>query len=253
MTLKVMTYNILNGGEGREPLILDVIQSIQPDLLVLQEVYTPDFLQYLANELQMKPFFASGNQKRRVALLSSLPVRNFHSIHPRPIWRNMITAEIDIGTNQSLHLFGVHPKASLGILSEVWRWLEARYILALVESFADRPCLIAGDFNAIAPGDTFDMATMPWWLKLELWLQGRRTYHFSIQRYLDAGFIDCFRYLEQNATGYTLPPPSPNSRLDYIFINNLLKSSLKGCWIVRESLSVDEASDHYPVVAEFSV
>jgi endonuclease/exonuclease/phosphatase family metal-dependent hydrolase len=53
MIMKVMTYNILNGGVGREQDILEVIQSVQPDIAILQEVYTPDFLQDLGMALNM--------------------------------------------------------------------------------------------------------------------------------------------------------------------------------------------------------
>ena len=33
-----MTYNILYGGVGREPLIRDVVDAIQPDIAVFTEV-----------------------------------------------------------------------------------------------------------------------------------------------------------------------------------------------------------------------
>ena len=96
-----MTYNILNGGAGREQLILSVIQSIQPDIVILQEVYTPKFLQDLADALEMEPFFANGNQKRRVALLSHLPIRSVKSHHPiLPIWRNVVASEIEYQSGQ---------------------------------------------------------------------------------------------------------------------------------------------------------
>ena len=250
--MKIMTYNILNGGAGREQLILSVIQSIQPDIVILQEVYTPKFLQDLADALEMEPFFANGNQKRRVALLSHLPIRSVKSHHPiLPIWRNVVASEIEYQPGQYLHLFGIHPKADLGIISEGWRWLEARQILSYVSAYENKPCLIAGDFNAIAPGDSIRMEMLPWWLKLKIRLQGNRAYHFSIQAYMAAGFTDCFRYLNQDEAGYTLPPPDPNSRLDYIFVNSALKLFLKRSWVVRQPSVVEDASDHYPVVAEF--
>ena len=129
--------------------------------------------------------------------------------------------------------------------------MEARQILSYVSAYENKPCLIAGDFNAIAPGDSIRMEMLPWWLKLKMRLQGNRAYHFSIQAYLDAGFTDCFRYLNRDRAGYTLPPPEPNSGLDYIFINGVLKAFLKRCWIVHQPAVVENASDHYPVVAEF--
>ncbi len=59
-----MTYNILNGGEGREDYLLEVLQTIQPDVAILQEVYQADFVQSFASVLKMVSFFAGGNRKR---------------------------------------------------------------------------------------------------------------------------------------------------------------------------------------------
>ena len=112
------------------------------------------------------------------------------------------------------------------------------------------PCLIAGDFNAIAPGESVKLETMPNWLKSIIFLQGNRVYHFSITKLLSAGFVDCFRSLNSEQ-GFTLPPPNPNSRLDYVFVNATMRPYLRKCWVVREPSRVDHASDHYPVMAEF--
>lgn len=252
--MKVMTYNVLDGGVGREQAILEVIQSVQPDIVILQEVYTSDFLQDLGTVLRMEPFFATGNKKRRVGLLSRLPIRSATSHHPTfPIWRNVVEAEIECPSNKILYVFGVHPKADLGIVSEWWRWWEAKHILTYVSLYSSRLCLIAGDFNAIAPGDAFVANTMPGWLKLKLWLQGNRAYPYSIGEYLAAGFTDSFRYMNEGEAGFTLPPPQPNSRLDYVFVNRVLKAYLKKCWVVYEPTVVESASDHYPVVAEFEL
>lgn len=247
-----MTYNILNGGVGREQSILEVLQAVQPDIVILQEVYSPGFLQNLGTTLNMESFFASGNKKRRVALLSRLPIRSVKSHHPfLPIWRNVVEAEIEYQPNKILSVFGIHPKANLAIIWEWWRLWEAKHILKQASVHSNKPCLIAGDFNAIAPGDSIAMDTMPARLRLTLWLQGNRAYHLSIRAYLTAGFTDSFRYLNKLSNGFTLPPPHPNTRLDYILVNDVLKASLKNCWVVREPSAVRKASDHYPIVAEF--
>jgi endonuclease/exonuclease/phosphatase family metal-dependent hydrolase len=254
MTIKVMSYNILNGGVGREQAILEVVQSVRPDILVLQEVYTPDLLQALGAALDVQPFFPASHKKRRVALLSRLPIRSASSRHPViPIWRNVVEAEIEYQPDKLLYVFGVHPKADLAIVSEWWRQWEAKHILKWAGPYSDRLCLIAGDFNAIAPGDSIAMDRMPGCLRLRLWLQGNRAYPFSIGEYLASGFTDSFRYLNAGEAGFTLPPPHPNARLDYIFVSASLKACLKSCWVVREPPAADKASDHYPVVAEFGL
>src|ERR1041385_3394022 len=95
MPLRVMTYNILLGGIGREKYIQEVIQSENPDVVVLQEVTSVEILKSIAQSLQMQWFFGEGNQKTKVALLSRLPVLNFKSYHPHfPIWHKVIAAGV---------------------------------------------------------------------------------------------------------------------------------------------------------------
>lgn len=56
-----------------------------------------DVLKYLSHTLGMQYYLGAGNRKRKVALLSKLPVLKFRSYHPRfPIWRNYIEAEIEV-------------------------------------------------------------------------------------------------------------------------------------------------------------
>ena len=247
-----MTFNILNGGENRASYISDVIQCAQPHLVILQEVYTEEFLKSLATLVGMNYFIGEGNKERKVALLSKLPVHSFKSYHPIfPIWRNYIDAEVEYEPAKMTRIIGVHPMANLGIVFEIWRWWEAKYITHHAHRYQNTLCLIAGDFNAIAPGESVKVETMPNWLKWIIYLQGYRVYHFSIAKYLSANFTDCFRVLNSEE-GFTLPPPSPNSRLDYIFVNATMKPYLKKCWVIQEPDSVNHASDHYPVMAEFS-
>jgi endonuclease/exonuclease/phosphatase family metal-dependent hydrolase len=200
----------------------------------------------------MSYYIGTGNKRRRVALLSKLPVHTFKSHHPVfPIWRNFIDAEIECESNQTIRIIGVHPMANLGIVFELWCLLEALYIIKHTQKYQNKPCIIAGDFNAIAPNENVKTENMPNWLKWMIRLQGNRVYHFSIKRIISAGFTDCFRLLNSD-DGFTLPPPNPNARLDYVFVNNRMKENLTKCWVVQKPNSVDLASDHYPVVAEFS-
>lgn len=46
-----------------------------------------------------------------------------------PISRNVIEAEIEYRPGQRFRLFGIHPIANLGVLFEVLRRWEARYII----------------------------------------------------------------------------------------------------------------------------
>lgn len=253
MSVSVMTYNILDSGKNRETYILDVIQVNKPDIVILQEVFDEDLLKFLSQSLDMTYHLGNGNSLRKVALLSKLPVLAFKSHHPIfPIWRNFIDAEIEYEQGQGARIIGVHPVANLGIIFEVWRLWEIKHIINHIQGCQNKPCLVAGDFNAIAPKEKVRMENMPGWLKWIIYIQGNRVYHFSIGKLLSAGFTDCFRFLNSD-DGFTLPPPKPNARLDYIFVNDQMKAHLKKCWVVRTPNSVNFASDHYPVMAEFNL
>ena len=59
MSLRVMTYNILNGGVSRESLIYEVIKEANPDVVILQEVLTEEFLKSLSQSLDMNYFIGA--------------------------------------------------------------------------------------------------------------------------------------------------------------------------------------------------
>ena len=251
MQFRVMTYNILNGAEGRENDVLEVIRATKPDVVVFQEVYTMEFLEKLAHELRMGYFFlGDGNKKRRVGFISRYPVASWRSNHAFPTWRNFIEAQIEYRPNETFRLIGVHPMAMLSVVFEIWRWLELGSVISHYWLYSDEPCLIVGDFNAIAPHDRIWIEGMPGWLKFQLRVQGNRAYSFSLSRLLSVGFTDCYRSLNID-DGFTLPPPNPNTRLDYCFVNDKMKAALRSCRVVREPDVVEQASDHYLVVAEF--
>jgi exonuclease III len=248
-----MTYNIFDGGKNREQHILQVIRLAKPDIVILQEVVNEKILKLLPQSLSMSYYIGTDDRKRKIALLSRLPVLSFRSYgRCFPSWCNFIDAEIEYEPNRTIRCIGIHAPANLGIVSELLRLWESSYVINHALKFQNKPCLIAGDFNAIAPKDTVKTNQMPKWLKLTIYLQGNRVYRFSIQAFLSAEYTDCFRYLNSDDDGFTLPPPEPNARLDYIFVNAKMRAYLKKCWVVREPKNVNQASDHFPVMAKFS-
>ena len=253
MPLRVMTYNILKGGTGRANEIRERIQRTNADVVILQEVTDLTVLTSLAESLRMQWFLGKGNRKTKVALLSRLPVLSFNSLHPFPIWHNVIETEVRYQAKQSLFLIGVHLIPHLWFGFELWRYLEVKYILARCKKFPGQPLLIAGDFNAIAPGDAVMVKTAPASIKAMLFLQGNHVFRFAIQTLLTAGFLDCFRFLHRNEKGFTYPTSRPSTRFDYVFVNQIMQKNLAECWVARRPNPVIEASDHDPVVAEFDM
>lgn len=247
-----MTYNILDGGLGRESLILEVLSVNQPDILILQEVTKATVIQNFAKSLGMNYFFAEGNSKRHLGLLTRYPITFRQSYHPFPIRTTILQASIEYKPEKRLHLFGVHLLAFSLFAFELWRTWEISIVLREALKYQLEPCVIAGDFNTIAPTDSVDRTTLPPKIKLMYALQGERIFHRVISKVLRARFTDCYRSLHTE-TGYTYPPPKPNTRLDYIFANTKLKQYLRECHVVAELAAVYRASDHYPVLAKFAI
>ena len=70
-----------------------------------------------------------------------------------------------------------------------------------------------------------------------------------------AGYVDCFRRVHPGEWGFTCPAGSPAGRIDYIFASPEMAERLLHCDVVTEGEGVhgEDASDHFPVVAEFGV
>ena len=70
-----------------------------------------------------------------------------------------------------------------------------------------------------------------------------------------AGYVDCFRYQNPRAWGFTCPAANPAGRIDYFFANPLLATRLRACKVIEgnEEVNGKDASDHLPIMADFGV
>jgi endonuclease/exonuclease/phosphatase family metal-dependent hydrolase len=254
MTIRFMTYNIQDGGQNRERFVLQVLKANRPDIAVLQEVTQQSTIQGFAQELDMDFFLANGNLKRRIALLSRFPIVSRQSYQPFPPMSSAVMeAMIKVADNKHICVLGIHLVPHPAILFEWWRMWETSVILHRATYYQASPCVIAGDFNAVAATDRVITAYMPTRLKVMLWAQGGRFFYGATGKVASAGFTDSYRFLHPGEDGFTLPAPTPTIRLDYIFVNEPLKACLQKCHVASEPSVVHQASDHYPVMAEFTV
>ncbi|MBI5879630.1 MAG: endonuclease/exonuclease/phosphatase family protein [Chloroflexi bacterium] len=250
-----MTYNILDGGRGRADAMRAVLDAAQADIVLLQEVAEAEVVTRLAAALGYAGFVAEANQPRhKIALLSRLPVLHHAAAHPFPLRSTLLEARLVLPTGAPLHIFGVHLVAPSHVeLFERWRILELGVILRRATVAPNELCLLAGDFNAIAPGDRVDLAPLPGWLRAAIRLQGGRASTGAIASLCAAGWHDVYRELHPDDDGFTLPSVCPNARLDYVFVNDALRGRLTACDVLDAPEAVRSASDHLPVIAEFAL
>lgn len=252
--MRVLTYNILDGGVGRESLIAEVLGAVQPDLAVLQEVYQNGLAERLADRLSLQTAVVEGNSTRHMAILSRWPILEARSHHPYPpVHHVILEATLGHPTVGLLHVFGIHTIPLYSIGRELWRAWEVRTLLRRVRRVSDQPCLVMGDFNAVAPHDPVRFETRSRAAGVRFWLHGNGKLRLAVRQMQSAGFVDCYRALHPDKAGYTLPPPDPGVRLDYIFANTPLIGQLQRCDVVTWPAAVHDASDHYPLLAEFAL
>src|ERR1039457_5663906 len=86
---------------------------------------------------------------------------------------------------------------------------------------------------------------------------GRLIERWTVERLLDEGYIDCYRHVHPRARGLTCATWQLAARVDYVFATDALAAHVIGADVVGGRTWPDAdaaaASDHYPVVAEFSV
>lgn len=246
--LRILTYNILRGGVGRERQLADVIIAESPDIVVLQEATRPHSVAHLAGLTSMSTHGAVAG--RSLAFMSRVPIAEHRWVRPR--WSQHAFLEI-VPRGIDLRIFGVHLSAVHAAWTEARRVRELRALLAAIAEHARSPHVIVGDFNTLAPNERLEVSKLPRRLRLLVWLSGGRIRWQTIAIMLGAGYVDGFRMLHELDQGFTFPTWEPHVRLDYVFVAKTSSDRLVSCAVAAGHAAARRASDHFPLSAELSL
>ena len=254
--MRLLTYNIREGGVGRAEQLAEVIAAAKPDVVALQEAREPSVVRQIAD---IAGFPYSGSQLgHSTGFLSQVPVIDHSWRHP-PRTRHAVL-EVSFGDGFP-RLFVLHLRAWFSRWSEQRRARELRGLLdgirdqLIREQHAFAFHLLAGDFNALAPGEHFDPSPMPAWIRGMIWLSGREIGRHTIEMMRRDGYADAWRAAHPDSRqepGFTFPVWSPHVRLDYVFTPVVYASRITRCEVRRVPDAVRIASDHYPLLVELS-
>ncbi|HEY9230585.1 MAG TPA: endonuclease/exonuclease/phosphatase family protein [Blastocatellia bacterium] len=248
MTLRLLSYNIRFGGRGREAQLAAAIRQVAPDLVVFQEAIDPRVIEAIA-EATSSPFWAA-RPAHSIGYVSRIEIAH-HEWHYPPGAKHSFLEIVPAG--RAARIFGLHLSAIFSKWSERRRAREIRALLQGISQHQEGFHLLAGDFNALAPGEVLDTRRMPHWIRALVWLSGRDIARETIQVMLDAGYLDCFRLLHPAAQRYSFPTWDAHLRLDYFFVPARYRERVKTCEIIDEPATVAAASDHFPVLAEVEI
>jgi exodeoxyribonuclease III len=92
--LKILSYNLYNGGNNRLPLLANLIQSQRPDVVALQEATSRSNAESLANRLKMDLIFGEAKSGFHVAWLSRMPVLRSENHRLPALTRALLKIEV---------------------------------------------------------------------------------------------------------------------------------------------------------------
>jgi endonuclease/exonuclease/phosphatase family metal-dependent hydrolase len=255
-TLRIMTFNMLHAPGDRLGQLVDVVKSVDPDVLACQEVNTYEGMMQLSRELGMVPVWGRANSHEdtrdgqplyeHLVVLTKRPAVTVrvHGGDRRAMYRPVL--EVGIETpGGTVSFFVVHLRAVLDATERYLKWRELGALLAVIAD-ADGPVVALGDFNALPPGEL--PATG---VRRELPEDHLAAFGGGVVAAItNAGLADSLRLVRP----YPGTPDStlrdrPGARVDYIFVSEDLRDLVTKAYIVDDE-AVSAASDHRPVVAE---
>lgn len=252
MRLRVLTYNIEFGGQGRVEAIYAVLAHVNADIVALTEADDPGVVLTLAERQRMHHVWAEGSGERHVATLSRFPISEWRAYNTPPLTQAVLETRIDLPVG-AITLYNVHFLPRLLLPYEIRRWRAVGRLLQVIRERQPGPHLIVGDLNAIGPGDrVLHHRNPPNMRRLMAW-QLFIVFKLAIPRLLRAGYVDCFRHLHPDEDGFTWWTINPTTRYDYIMADPMLAPALRACRVVNDLAPVQEASDHFPLLAEFDL
>jgi endonuclease/exonuclease/phosphatase family metal-dependent hydrolase len=156
---RILSYNILVGGQPRINELISMIQSADPDVVGLVEATNPRVVEKIAKQLGMQYRMSALGQHStdwQAAVLSRFPiVRTRVHVRPGILTKPLLEVCVEEADGNQLTVFVTHLTASFnnGRAGDSIRRDEIREILRIMAPLQGTPHMLMGDFNALAPGD----------------------------------------------------------------------------------------------------
>lgn len=252
--MKIISWNVNGIRSVAQKGFFEFLEQHNPDVLGLQETKAhPDVLEdALVSPLGWKTFWSSAERKgySGTAIYSRLtPDKVDHGIQ---IPKFDAEGRFVIATFGDVTIYNVYfPNGGSGnerhLFKQEFLTKFLRHLKKQLE--ADRKIIVMGDYNvAYLDIDVYDPVKLS---QVSGFFPEEREW---FKRFLDAGFIDCFRHFHpEEKHAYTWWSYYENARLgnrgwriDHICVSKNLRSRLKSCVILDEQ----SGSDHCPVILE---
>lgn len=252
--MKLMTYNVFNGGQDRLTIVIEAIQRESPDYLTINEANgfsdnNNKVLKEISKMIGLSYYdiALSGEYDYHVAIFSKYPFKSVRK--PRPLMRACLVVEMVTELGEiSIASFHLTPYAEDLRLPEI--------DLVLKSQSGVKKSILMGDMNSLFKADEYDLGIIKDFndIQIKKFTTNRKLRFDVTDKILSAGYYDCALELKRNKDN-TVPTilnedsAHGHMRLDYIFISESLLPNLTNYGVIKNDLT-NRASDHYPVLVE---
>lgn len=245
--LKIVCYNILDGGLGRLDPIYETLLYLNADVVGLCEADDPKGVRYLAEKLGMEFVTAEGTEGRGVALLSRRPIERMVNLSVKyPILNRGALEAVITWRGAPLRIVLTHLQSGPSEADEGLRIEQVKAVQRELDG-PSLPTLWMGDLNCAAQHHPFDHNAASPKLRQRLAERGRTKPDSSaVDLLLDAGWVDAYHRLNVLEPMHTYTTGFPCSRFDYIMLNAALAPDLTSSGVEQGGFA-PYCSDHYPV------
>jgi exodeoxyribonuclease III len=263
--VRLISYNILDGGEGRADPLAEVVLANRPDVVALVEAEESAVLERIAGRLKMDFIVGEhhgqpGAKRHAAALLSRWPISE--SINHAPLHgdfpKSLLEATVTDLTGRPWTFGVVHLHAHATLADEQRRLTELDVVLGAFARHrrGNRPHILCGDFNATSPTQLVDPEKCKPATREEWVANGRSLPRQAVAKILAAGYTDALHAVDPDAASLETAPGTfttqhPGQRIDYTFTFGIHRGHIRRAWIEHDRLAT-YASDHYPVGVEIS-
>lgn len=252
--MRLMTYNIKNGGGSRLAAIAGVVTDAAPDILSLQELrgftrWRDRILTEFAEAVGMRPFPARPWSGQPVALFVRPAIEVIEAGAIRRPFHHAAVRVVVRTDRGPLAVICAHlcPYSGNRRLREV-RWLIA-------QARRDRLAVVTGDLNSLDPWTDHSgpLAALPIGYRgRHLRGDGSTVDTRAIAALDSAGLVDLWRRVGGEGRDHTVPTECGGGhefsalRLDYVLATEEVAALARDCRVL-DGGDRESASDHYPV------
>lgn len=252
--MRLVSYNILDGGVGRADPIAEILQAQKADIITLLEADELPVVERIAGRLGMDFVHAVG-KKHACAILSRFAIResvNYAPLHPDLTGTFAMATMVEPG-GRLWRVGAVHLHARALVEDETVRMKEVQAILYLTQKLRDAGMshLLAGDFNANSPVQKIVREQCKPSTQEQMDANGGFLPRQAVARLLEEGYVDTLhaRWGDKAGEMGSFNTQHPGQRVDYVFVHGMTAHEVADAWIEKDRLAT-YASDHYPIGVE---